>query len=901
MHDFTSTAAFPEFIARSGARVGPWELREPIGSGGMGDVWSATRSDGLHAGRAAVKLLRTGPQDAATTALMNARFAREGELLARLAHPNIALLLDAGFTPDGARYLVIEFVQGLRIDRWCDARKLDIDARLRLLTQVCDAVAFAHGNLIVHRDLKPANILVTDSGHVKLLDFGVAKLLEETAESSELTHMGAAGLTPEYAAPEQINGDSITVATDVYALGVLMFVLLSGQRPYGGIRATAAQLARAIVEAEPRRLGGAPDAQTSTEANTQAAEVRSTSPTRLRQKLRGDLDRITAKALRKRPTDRYASVQALADDIGRYLRHEAVSAQAPTFTYRAGKFVQRHTVGVAASAVIAVTLIAGVAATLWQARLAREQASLAREEAANATAIKNFLLGVFNASRVGDGRTTQTTTARELLQQGGERLLGEHQLTPAVKLELLTVVSDLQNNLGLYEASDPLQREALTVARTAYGAKSEKYLYALVERSSYLLTQPGKRKEAEDMTREAVAIMEETGQKSTENYAVALYQLGYIAMQDGDMPGAIDLLKRSTAAFEAHQPQHSMRSIAHRWLGNAYSQLDDFPDAEHELRRSIDISAQQNHLRDFGVALGHYSLGELFVHAGRFADAETELKQAIDITNSTLGPRHRAAALEHSMLGRAQYELGETKESSDHFAAALDIAAADTSRQIGNAMDQANLRLAEAVERSHAAAARWESSQNLNWALALLLQAEADTLNGAPGDAVRVAQRALPLIQAKYGAGGLSSRQAQLLLGEALERRGNSVDEARLAYAAVLAPSDKDTQTASPTRNWIQARADIGLARIALATEPGRAFRLAREAEGLLQDPKPVVLERILRAQAQVVEAQALAATGQLDAARPRMQQAVDAIAKLQAPGSPRLAEAGKALAALSR
>ncbi|MBC8057432.1 MAG: serine/threonine protein kinase, partial [Rhizobiales bacterium] len=252
----SSQAGSPATGTSPGARFGPWELLALIGSGGMGEVWLAARSDGLYTGRAAIKLLRAAPHDSATTALLNARFAREGELLARLTHPHIAQLLGAGVlssdgSPDGTRYLVLEYVQGERIDRWCDAHRLDLNARLRLLLQLCDAVAFAHANLIVHRDLKPANILVNQAGHAKLLDFGVAKLLEDTPENTDLTREGSAGLTPEYAAPEQINGGAVTVATDVYAIGVLMFKLLSGQRPYGAAGSSAAQLARAIVETEP--------------------------------------------------------------------------------------------------------------------------------------------------------------------------------------------------------------------------------------------------------------------------------------------------------------------------------------------------------------------------------------------------------------------------------------------------------------------------------------------------------------------------------------------------------------------------------------------------------------------------------------------------------------------------
>ena len=857
---------------RAGTRLGPWELREIIGSGGMGDVWAATRSDGLYAGRAAVKLLRATPREPALAALVNARFAREGELLARLTHPHIAQLLDAGVRDAGesasARYLVLEYVAGERIDRWCDARKLGVDARLALLLQVCDAVSFAHANLIVHRDLKPANILVTEAGQVKLLDFGVAKLLEDTPESAELTQQGAAGLTPEYAAPEQINGAAVTVATDVYALGVLLFVLLSGQRPYGNSASTAVQLARAIVEVEPRRLS----AETLTAAEggpaTDPAALRSTSPHRLRQQLRGDLEHIVAKALRKRPAERYASVQALADDIGRYLRNESVSAQAPTLLYLGRKFVQRHKVFVAGGALVTLAVVAGVAATLWQASVARQQASIARTEAANATAIKDYLLGVFNTTGVGDGKTTQDTTARELLQQGGKRLLTDKQLTPAVRLELLTVVGELQNNLGLTDAADPLEREALTLARDVYGPRSEKYVYALVSRA-VSLTQLGQPKESDALARDAVKIIESTGQQKGESYPIALYRLGANAVQAGELQTGIDDLKRSTAAFDAHWPQHAMRSIAQRWLGNAYAQLDDYPAAEAALQRSIALSAEQVQLRDFGVGAGHYALGQMLLRAGRFRASEEEFQQALTIFNSTMGPRHRLVALVRAELGLAQHQQGHADAAKAMLASAVDIAGSDVSRQIGNPMDRCNMVLAQmaldngqvddALARARAASVRWQPQGGASWAATLMLQAEAESLKGEQDDALQHLQQALPLIDSQLGPGSLMARQARVLLGEIYARRASATDDARIAFAMALSSNQDKPAAASPTRTWLRVRASLGLAQLALAHDAAQALKLAREAQTQMAADADGLRGQKLLQQARQIEARALA------------------------------------------
>jgi eukaryotic-like serine/threonine-protein kinase len=379
-------------IPLAGRTLGPYTLRALIDQGGMGSVWLADRSDGRFSGVAAIKLLNAGLLGRAG----EERFRREGTILARLRHANIAHLADAGVSPWGQPYLVLEHVDGERIDRYCDARRLGVEGRVRLMLDVLAAVAHAHAHLIVHRDIKPSNVLVTADGQVKLLDFGIAKLLEADAEElwTALTREGESALTPEYAAPEQLTGEAVTTATDVYALGVLLYVLLTGAHPAGGSSSSAAERLRAIVDVDPPRASEAATAPSPGRrgAATEAAQDRGTTPERLRAALRGDLDNILAKALAKRPQERYASVDALAEDLGRYLRNEPVTARAGSLGYRAAKLVRRNPQAAALAAAVLLVLAMGVAATQKQARQARDHAALADQAARVAETQRDFAL-----------------------------------------------------------------------------------------------------------------------------------------------------------------------------------------------------------------------------------------------------------------------------------------------------------------------------------------------------------------------------------------------------------------------------------------------------------------------------------------------------------------------------
>jgi len=831
----------------AGQRLGAWVLREPIGSGGMGQVWLAERGDGLYSAQAAIKLLHDRPgRDRAAGQAERDRFAREGELLARLVHPHIARLLDAGITPEGARFLVLEYVAGQPLDGWCDARRLGLPERLQLFLQVCEAVAFAHAHLVVHRDLKPANILVTAEGQVKLLDFGVAKLLGDEPQDSELTRAAAAGLTPAYAAPEQLTGGAISTATDVYALGVLLFQLLSGQRPYAGSASTPADLLRDIVDAEPLSLAAVQPA-------SQAAQARGLAPAQLAAALRSDLAPIATRALQKEPAARYASVPALADDLRRYLRCEPVSARAPNRRYQAARFVRRHRWGVTMAALLSGALGAGVAATLWQARKAGEQARVAQAEAGKATAIKDFLLKAFNTAQVGtrtQGKGADTTVL-ELIERGAADVMRDDKLAPEVRLELLTALGELQRINGLSAQAEPLQLKALEIARQHHGPTSEKYVYALVERAT-TLSNLGRRDEAGRVFDDAIAIMERAGQQATESYAFALWYGGVNAFRQSDPARALALFERAEAAARQHRPTDPVHGDALQWQANVHGLREDFTAAQAALQRALPV-AKASTKPERGEAMARLYLGDLLARQGEFGAALAEYEQALRLMALIDSGRNPDRVVALANIARARHEVGQAGQADAARAdarAAQDLArhhpAGTPGRRLPDRADAAMLRILLAEGEAAAAlplardlAARWapdarDSSRAATWALL----AEAELLGGTPAAARQAAEQALAL----YGdaaATTLPARQARLLLAQALERQGDAVsrDAAREQLQAVLAPARVDATGRPPRARQLQkAQALAGLARLAGTADEAR--RLAGEGQALLGEPR---------------------------------------------------------------
>ena len=435
---FLEGSALPKEATLAGKIIGNYTVDRLLGQGGMGSVWLAHRSDGCFEGQAAVKFLNL--------ALMGRggaeRFRREGQVLAKLVHPGIARLIDAGIVDGGQPYLMLEYVDGEPIDVWCNARALDLESRVRLFLEVLRAVQYAHSNLILHRDLKPANILVTREGRVKLLDFGIAKLLDDRtqgAQPTELTQLAGRAFTPEYAAPEQIRGEDVTTATDVYALGVLLYQLLSGEHPTALATVAAVEQLRAVIESVPARLSVAVARTTQHSVAQHARTV--TLPAKA---LRGDLDNIAAKALKKLPRERYATVGAFADDLERYLNDEPVTARPDSRSYRMRKFVQRHRLGVGAASATLLALIAGVIGTTWQAIEARRERDAAIFQAERALAKGNLVSLMLGAI----GSADRPLTQREILERSVTLIEKQFTHDPRIAVDLLLPIAGQYLSLG---------------------------------------------------------------------------------------------------------------------------------------------------------------------------------------------------------------------------------------------------------------------------------------------------------------------------------------------------------------------------------------------------------------------------------------------------------------------
>lgn len=613
--------------------VGAYRVLDLIGEGGSGSVYRAEREVDGYVQRVALKLLRVGLRDPQE----QARFRRERRILARLEHPAIARLIDGGFTPEGVPWFALEYVEGESIVRWCDARALRVDERLRLFVDVCEAVDAAHRALVVHRDIKPANILVDAQGRPRLLDFGIAKLLDDS-ERDDDTRTGLRRLTPAYAAPEQFSGGSITTATDVYALGVLLHELLTGQRP--ALRDGTRRVSQFVDDA--------------------AAAARSATPRQLTQQLRGDLDRIVAKALEAEPGRRYASVAALAADVTAHRERRPVTARRASLGYRLRKFLSRHRVGAAAGLLIAATALVGLAATWRESHRANAAALEALNQAGRAAAVKDFVLALF-AGVSPDESKGRTISARELIARGEARLGETLTTTPELRAELTTALAGAYRQLGTLDRAAALADEAVTAA-----AGGETAAAARIERARVRLAL-GRFDAAQEDLQQVLAAGDAAALQ-----AEARRRLAEVLIEKGQPAAAQEALQAALAdSGNATDAATRLRDLAA--LGPVQFRAGDVAGAEQSLRAALPLSLSLYGAGHTQSARIQHDLGVILLQRGATADA-AELLQAAALTRGRLlGENHPDYAQTVFNLAVAKQRLGDGAAAAPLYEQALAI------------------------------------------------------------------------------------------------------------------------------------------------------------------------------------------------------------------------------------
>lgn len=648
-HFLETPALQPSAWSAPGRTVGVYTLLSPIGAGGMGSVWLAERSDGRFERRVAVKFLNFALA-AGEGAL---RFKREGKILGQLAHPHIAELIDAGVTPDGAPYLVLEYVDGATIDTYCDEHLLDIGARIRIFIDVLRAVAHAHANLIVHRDIKPSNVLVRNDGQVKLLDFGIAKLLADERSAGtegQLTATGAPALTPQFAAPEQVEAGAITTATDVYALGVLLYILLIGRHPTGTDLKSTAALVKAIVESEPKLASEAV-------LTAEASAKRGGSPDKLCRELRGDLDTILVKTLKKNPQERYSSVTALREDLERYLRHEPISTRPDSITYRAKKFVRRNRTTVALASLTCVALIAGIVGILIQSRRTRAERDfafqeLSREETLND--LDNFLLN--DAAPSG-----KPFTVDDLLAEAN-RIAERESLGGTNRVELLISIGGKYMGQDEHGKARPLLEEAYRLSRGLADPSSRSNASCAL---GWALAEAGEQQRAETLFQEGMSEIPDEPQYTLDRYH-CLNAGRLIAIASGFSQTAIaralaeqKLLQNSPFDVE------TLKAGVLTELAEAYRNAGRFRESISTFQQAGDSMNKlgRGETQSAGTLYNDWALA--LAESGRPLEADKLYRHAIEISRAD-NTENAVSPMLLVNYGRNCRELGRLKEAADY-------------------------------------------------------------------------------------------------------------------------------------------------------------------------------------------------------------------------------------------
>ena len=689
-----------------GKRIGNYRLVDLIGRGGMGAVYLAERDDEQFQMKAALKLLPMGLDSDES----RRRFLAERQILARLEHPNIARLVDGGVTEDSTPYFVMEHVEGTAIDEYCDTHELTIQQRLALFLKVCDAVQHAHQNLVVHRDLKPSNILVTESGEVKLLDFGIARVLDSDGSGAQTTlTRRARPMTIAYASPEQILGSSVTTVSDVYALGVLLYTLLTGRHPYELSSKSLMEVEQIICEQEPERPSGAVF-RTEPSTPEDVGRHRGTTPQRLRRDLVGDLDTIILTALRKEPERRYASVSHFADDLRRYETGLPVTAHKDTLGYRTSRFVRRHKVGVTAVAAIAVLLTGlGVVSFRFALTTAAQSREIARE-AETAEQVSSFLIDLFEVTNPGQG-IGDTVTARTILDRGVESIEASLAGQPAVQARLMLVLGRVYQNLGLLTEAWELEDNALTVMRELHPSDHVDLANAIenvadiqaenrymemadtlyrealemrrrlddeplkiattLESYATILRNLNNVDSAETLINEALALRRRFQPWAHLDVTNSLSRLAFVLRAKGDLDSAEALYEMVVDRYRAQGDTSSWLVQTLNNLGYLYRVKEDYAEAERVYREALAVNQQHGTAQDRILLLAN--LASVLNLQGKHGEVHDVLQERLEVVRKNWPAGHWRVGEAVSTIGGYFIRLGDSILSEPYFREGAEI------------------------------------------------------------------------------------------------------------------------------------------------------------------------------------------------------------------------------------
>jgi eukaryotic-like serine/threonine-protein kinase len=645
--------------------IGPYHLVRRIGEGGMGEVWLAEQKDPVRR-RVALKLIRGGLSTRETMA----RFDSERQALALMEHPAIAKVFDAGATPQGAPYFVMEYVAGVAITDYCDNHRLNTLERLELFTQVCEGVQHAHQKAIIHRDLKPSNILVTEvdgQAAPKIIDFGVAKALTQKLTGDTMfTRTGGLVGTPGYISPEQAasSGEDIDTRTDVYSLGVIFYQLLAGAPPIDLREVALEEFLRKLREDQPP----GPSTKISThdrETSTDVANKRQTEPLALARQLRGDLDSIALKALEKERSRRYASASEFAADIRRYLNHEPVLAVPPSLAYRSRKFARRHRAALATALAFALVLIVASIVSIRQSVRANREAAASRR-------VTDFMTKMFKVSDPGEARGN-SITAREILDKASKEIDTGLSNDPQLQAQMMNVMGTVYENLGLYSQAEPLLRRALETRRHTLGDRNKDTLQSMYDLAE-LLTWKGRPAEAEKLCRESLEGRKAVLGAEHRDTLASMTWLAWILFTEGRYPEAEKMYREAIAiATRALKPEDNVTLRARNRLGVVLAGEGKYREAETIFREVLETDRRTLGPESLDTLESTSNLANVLQGEGKFVEAENLNRDTLPVYQRVYGPEHRKTLMVEENLGNCLTDEGRYAEAEKLERDALEI------------------------------------------------------------------------------------------------------------------------------------------------------------------------------------------------------------------------------------